>query len=147
MNWGTSIAFVYALFALSMIGVVFASRKHDPGLVQKDYYQLDLDYQTHLEKKQNAAQLLEKPQVYFDHTQNTLVLSFPESLGDIFGQVKVYQSKTTKRDFILPIKGEKTLALPAEKLHYGRWHLALDWQSQGKAYFLELATFVPSDKP
>ena len=53
-NWGTGIALAYGIFALSMVGVVFASRKHDPGLVQKNYYDLDLNYQARMDKKQNA---------------------------------------------------------------------------------------------
>ena len=61
LNWGTGIAMVYITFAVSMVGVVFASRKHDPGLVQKDYYELDLNYQDRLERKQHAAALTEKP--------------------------------------------------------------------------------------
>ena len=56
-NWGTGIALVYGAFALIMVGVVIRSRQYDPGLVSKDYYNLDLNYQEHFDKKQNAANL------------------------------------------------------------------------------------------
>lgn len=63
MNWGTGIVIFFVFFALSMISLVVATTRHPPQLVQKDYYALDLNYQAHLEKKQNMATLGTQPQV------------------------------------------------------------------------------------
>ena len=54
-NWGTGIALAYGLFALGMVGAVFASRKHDPGLMQKNYYELDLNYQARMDKAKRCC--------------------------------------------------------------------------------------------
>ena len=60
-NFGTGIALVYGIFAVGMVTMVIISRGEDPGLVQKDYYNLDLNYQAHLTGKQNTAALTAQP--------------------------------------------------------------------------------------
>ena len=80
-SWGTGIAIVYALFVLGMLGAVFASRRHDPGLVQKDYYSLDLNYQDRLDRKQNAALLGDRLRIGYEAPQGVIAIQFPPELG------------------------------------------------------------------
>lgn len=137
INWGTGIAIFYGVFALSMVGVVFASRRHDPGLVQKNYYDLDLNYQAHLEKKQNAAVLSAPPQVRFDAATKTIRVQFPGDMTPTAGSVKCYRSASTDDDFTVEIDHANALEIPAQNLPPGRWHVELDWTAGGKSYFWE----------
>ncbi|MBX2892305.1 MAG: FixH family protein [Saprospiraceae bacterium] len=134
-NWGTGIALVYILFALSMVGAVFASRKHDPGLVQKNYYDLDLNYQSRMDKKQNAANLAELPQVRFQAKEQKIEVRFPASMNMAGGTAKVYRSATNRDDFFVKIENTHTLDIPAAGLAPGRWHVELDWEADSKGYF------------
>lgn len=140
-NWGTGIALVYAAFVVFMIGAVMVSRRHDPGLVEKDYYELDLHYQAHLEKKQNAAALEAAPVAEYDAATQRLVLKFPAANAPALGAVKLYRGATGAHDRLLRIESasaDGSVELPAKDLLVGRWRMDLDWQdATGAAYFYE----------
>jgi hypothetical protein len=142
MNWGTGIALVYVTFAVSMVGVVFASRKHDPGLVQKDYYELDLNYQDRLDRKQNAESLPVKPEVKYDGGNHSITVSFPENMENAVGMAKFYRSTTTTDDFTVSFSDGKTLVQDASGLSSGRWHIEIEWKAGDTPYFWESSFFV-----
>jgi hypothetical protein len=138
MNWGTGIVIFFSLFALSMIGAVVATTKHPPQMVQKDYYALDLNYQEHLQKKQNTAALRAFPKVAFGAAAQVLRVEFPEGMIAQSGTVKCYRSSTTHDDVLVKIENATSVEIPAEKFASGRWHLELDWEgTDGKKYFWE----------
>ncbi|MCC6460501.1 MAG: FixH family protein [Saprospiraceae bacterium] len=143
-NWGTGIALVYGLFALSMIAMVVRSRQHDPGLVSKDYYNLDLNYQAHLEKKQNAARLSAGPQVQYNAAEQVIYLSFPADLGPAAGTVKCFRAAVVKDDFVVDIQTgpDGQMRIPAAALNKGLWHFEMDWQAQGVPYFNEAVVSI-----
>ena len=137
LNWGTGIALVYGLFALTMVAAVLKSRTYNPGLVDKDYYKLDLNYQQHLEKKQNAARLSQGLQVRFDAAKQVIRLEFPANLGTPVGSVKCFRSSTVNDDRLLKIEAnpEGFMDIPTSELATGLWNLEVDWQAKGTAYF------------
>lgn len=143
MNWGKSIALVYSVFALSMIGFVFAARNHPPQMVQKDYYNLDLNYQAHLEKRQRAAALEEAPSVVFNDEKQQVQIQLPTGLIPEQGTIKCSRSSSAADDFTVSFGQQATVTIPKSQLQYGRWHFELDWTSAGKSYFYETALFVP----
>lgn len=142
-NWGTGIALAYGLFALGMVGAVFASRKHDPGLMQKNYYELDLNYQARMDKKQNAAALAQAPRAIFNATTGkTISVQFPDGMNVSNGSAKLYRSATTSDDFIVKLENANAFDIPADNLSPGRWHIELDWQADDKPYFWETVVVV-----
>lgn len=143
-NWGTGIALVYGTFALIMVGVVFLSRQHDPGLVSKDYYNLDLNYQEHMDKKQNTANLSEALEIRYDAIRKVIRLKFPTNAGTPAGAIKAYRSASVQDDFNLDVKTgpEGVMEIPAGQLTKGLWHLEVDWQANGTKYFNEAIVTV-----
>lgn len=143
-NWGTGIFLVYGLFAVSMVALVVASTKHDPGLVSKNYYDLDLDYQAHYNKKQNAAKLLKQPFASFDAVGGQILVQFQENMAVGKGRAKFYRSVSVKDDFSVELQTgpEGKMIFPAPKvLAPGRWHVEFDWEAEGVPYFSE-STFI-----
>ncbi|MBK6930327.1 MAG: FixH family protein [Saprospirales bacterium] len=143
-NWGTGIALVYGLFALTMIAVVIRSRSYDPGLVQKDYYNLDLNYQDHLEKKQNAALLKSGLKIGYDAVKQVIRVQFPTETGQPDGFIKCYRPSTVKDDMRLKIQTgpEGQMEIPAAQLPAGLWRLEVDWRASGIQYFNEAIVTV-----
>lgn len=141
-NWGTGIALAYGIFALSMVGVVFASRQHDPGLVQKNYYDLDLNYQARMDKKQNASTLANLPVARFNTPDKTISVQFPSGMNVTGGSAKFYRSATTRDDFSVKIENTNAIEIPAANLASGRWRVELDWEADGKGYFWETTVNV-----
>lgn len=143
-NWGTGIALVYGLFALTMIAVVMRSRSYDPGLVQNDYYNLDLNYQAHYDKKQNTAHLKQPLVVRYDAARQAILLQFPTGIGTPAGSIKCFRSSTIKDDFRLKIKTDSdgTMGISTGQIMPGIWNLDIDWQANGTKYFNTVAVTV-----
>jgi hypothetical protein len=141
-NWGTGIALAYATFALGMIALVFASRRHDPGLMQKDYYSLDLNYQARLEGKQNAAALQVSPFVLVLRPEKSLSVRLPDGMETALGAAKFYRSTTVEDDFSVKIENGQPLQVSTTTMASGRWHVELEWEAAGKKYFWETAVVI-----
>jgi len=141
-NWGTGIALVYATFALGMVALVFASRRHDPGLMQKDYYALDLNYQARLDGKQHTADLTTQPTLSVTPDNKSLAILLPPGMDNAIGSAKFYRSTTTHDDFSIKFESGQPIQVSTEKLAAGRWHVELEWEVSGKKYFWETATIL-----
>ncbi|TNE56793.1 MAG: hypothetical protein EP344_11820 [Bacteroidetes bacterium] len=144
-NWGTGIALVYGLFAITMVSVVILSQSHDPGLVSKNYYNLDLNYQEHYNKKQNAANLEVGVSVKFDAVRQVILVKFPQNVGAPAGSIKCYRNDTVASDTTLEINTDQegTMEIPARHLTAGLWNLEIDWQADGTKFFNEaLVTII-----
>lgn len=141
-NFGTGIALVYGLFAVSMLIMVGISFKHDPGLVQKDYYNLDLNYQAHLDSKKNAAALPYPPTVMMDEAKKAVIVRLPEGMTASEGKVKIYRSASVKDDQLLELHNQGVLEIPAAQLPSGRWHVEMNWSSSDKSYYYETTLFI-----
>ncbi len=144
-NWGTGIALVYVLFAGGMIALVMASRNHDPGLVSKDYYVLDLNYQKRIEQKQNTETLAQKPAIQFLKNEQALRVQF--STTDVLptsGTLKIYRSTTTADDVSFPIKLDEAggMNIPTNNMAGGRWHVDVEWQAGQTPYFYDLTVNI-----
>lgn len=149
MNWGYGIAIVYGIFVAGMLGAVIASTRHDPGLVSKQYYDLDLNYQAHFDKKQHTADLATALTAAFDAEQRELVLAFPDSLSVERGAIQFRRASTTKDDFLYPIPAVSSGAnwrMPAGSMASGRWLMDIEWVSNGKGYFYATSIMVPPAK-
>lgn len=128
---------VYSIFVLGMLGAVFASRQHDPGLVQKDYYSLDINYQDRLDRKQNAAQLGDRLQIRYEADKQVIAIQFPAELGTAGGKIKLFRSATLADDALLEVvpNAEGRMEIPAADLPKGVWNLEMEWEASGKKYF------------
>ena len=138
-NWGTGIAIVYTVFALSMVGAVIASKQHDPGLVQKNYYDLDIHYQERLTAKQNAAILEGGLPIVYDAARQVVRIEFPTKLGSANGKVKLFRASTLADDVLLDIQtaADGAMEIPVAGKASGLWHMEVDWNAGGKTYFNE----------
>lgn len=142
-NWGTGIVIFFIIFAASMTFAVVSTTNHPPQLVQKDYYNLDLNYQERLEKKQNTATLSSVPKIAFDEASQKIQVKFPEGMVAQTGTAKCYRSVTTKDDFTTPMSNVSAFDIAASGLTAGRWHVELDWESaEGKKYYWETAITI-----
>lgn len=138
-TWGTGIAFFYGAFALIMIGVVFASQQHKPGLVSEKYYDLDLNYQKRLEQKQNTAHLQNNLKINYSAHQAVVELQFPAELGAVSGKVTFYRPSDGGSDFTVQIAAdaEGKMAIPVAHVTEGIWRVQVEWEAAGNGYFNE----------
>jgi nitrogen fixation protein FixH len=142
IGWGTGIALFYSLFAVTMIGMVVASRQHNPGLVQPDYYDLDLNYQARLEQKQHTAALPVLPTVQYQSDSDIVDIALPPGQTATKGVVRLYRAVNTTDDLSIPFEHNTAVQIPAATLVAGRWLVELEWEADGKSFFWETSIFI-----
>lgn len=144
LSWGTGIALVYGGFVVLMVFAVTMASREDPGLLRKDYYKLDLEYQAHMDKKVNTANLEAVPTVRFDALKQQLFIDWPEGLSLKEGKLNMYRLSDERDEFRLELTPElSTSGIPAAKLGSGKWQVELDWSDpNGKTFFATSKIFL-----
>ncbi|RMF23875.1 MAG: hypothetical protein D6765_12475 [Bacteroidetes bacterium] len=145
-NWGTGIFLFYSFFVAALAFQVYKSTQYDRTLVVEDYYAQDLQYQSHLDKLQNSADLPEKVRIELERPADRLTIQFPENLPGPTGTVSLYRPDDKNLDLQLPLKVDdhNRMTLPTAPLKPGKWKVQVDWQSDGVPYFDEKVIFIDS---
>jgi nitrogen fixation protein FixH len=143
-NWGTGIALFYGTFALAMVFMVIKSSQHDVGLIKKNYYDDDINYQSHFDKLQNSKNL--KTDLAIDLTGEgaELSLKFPAETPSPTGKVTFFRPSKTNIDKTLDIQvnDKNDMVVPVSVLQSGLWKVQVDWQAQGKTFYKEQNVFI-----
>jgi nitrogen fixation protein FixH len=141
MHWGYGIWGGYAAFVLGMLFLVYQSTQNFAGLVAKDYYKLDLEYQNRAEAVQRTRQLVQQPILKLDSTPNTLLLQMPAGHSAASGKLKLYRPSNAKADQTLDVQGSTT-SYQVKHLEKGLYRAELSWQSDGLNYYFEQPLYV-----
>jgi hypothetical protein len=145
-NFGTGVAVVYSIFALSMLAAAIRSTHYDVGLVKKDYYADDLNYQQHFNKIQNEKGSAERLQIERnvlarnEATEGTcLILHFPKNQPSPTGTVTLFRPSKVGIDQKLTIKTDEgnKMHVPVKTLLRGAWKIQIDWIANGRAFYRE----------
>ncbi|MBL7816555.1 MAG: FixH family protein [Saprospiraceae bacterium] len=144
LNWGKGIALVYGLFAASMLAFALNTTKYDVGLVKKDYYEDDINYQTHYVKMQNARALKTDLKVTLDSLGDFIVLSFPTDLPSPTGKILLFRPSQTGTDVDIDIKPDANsrVEVPTQSLKAGLWKIKVDWKAADKDYYKEQSLVI-----
>ena len=146
-NWGTGIAATYIIFALAMVGLVIKSTQHDVNLVKKEYYDDDINYQSHFNKLQNEKNLSTDLKIDLitkvSNPENSarvdLSLKFPAETPQPTGKITFFRPSKTGIDKTLDIQvNEKNeMIIPTSILKDGLWKVQVDWEANGKTFYKE----------
>ena len=129
-NWGTGIFIFYSVFAASLFYQVFASTKYDNDLVEENYYEKDLAYQSRYERIENSLKLENKLMIKYDSELNQVVLNFPESEKSPTGKIRLYRADDEKKDLRMPVllMDGNEMRINAEELTEGVWKIEVEWE-------------------
>ncbi len=141
INWGTGIvlAFIgFIAFILYFVISMSTNKKYDHDLVTEDYYKKELEYQTDIDKLENAKSLTQD--ITYKKTPEGILVSFPTNLDykKIKGKLFLYRPSNKQLDFETTISLSNThLLIPDKRLVDGRWNIKIDWQYNGKSYLFK----------
>ena len=139
LNWGFGIALFYATFMMVLLFFVFKSTTYDNSLVADNYYEKDLQYQSHYDKIVNSNSLPQQVAIAYNAEADQVELQFPQNMKDVKGTFHFFDPRTKHRDIIKPIKLDENgqMNISTKNLVPGRWKFKLDWEDASKAYFKE----------
>lgn len=139
-NWATGLIIFFSLFIGALIFIVYQSTQVHDSLVVQNYYDEDINYQSHYDKKQNTADLAVKVKTEYNTTNKEVIITFPiDSVSVTSGQILLYNPYSEKSDvkYDFNLGKEGNFRLPVDKIKQGRWKLKMDWKQGNKTYYQE----------
>ena len=140
INWGSGIAIFYSLFVLVMIFMVIKSTQNKSHLVQENYYNKDLNYESFRQKRENASTLDTPVGIKYISKQNSVELEFPQEMSEVSGKVTLFRpsNKFLDKTYVIKLDNSSKMNIPLEKqMPGGLWKVQVDWETQGKKYYTE----------
>lgn len=138
-SWGTGIAIVYSVFALTIIGLVVHSFKQKIDLVTPDYYAKELAYQQQIDKTKRARDL--EKAIDWKVNANSIEINLPESFdpSSVSGNITLFKPSDDKsdREFSIEIDSSRKQIISTEGLSEGMYKLKIDWKSGESTYYQE----------
>lgn len=142
-NWGTGIAITIIVGALGMLFLVYKSSQVNFDMVEKDYYNAELQF----DKKKAAQQNTKALSATVDIAQHGdyLIIQFPqECIGiEMDGNLLLYRPSNQKLDVEVPLSLDKDgiVMIENSKLLAGKYILKGDWIMNETSYNVEESFF------
>lgn len=138
INWGWGIAIFYTLFVIVMVTAVVKSSMMGVDLVQEEYYDADIAYESFRKSRANAENLTSPPSITVFSKDQYIGIDFKENWKKIDGTVQMYRPSDGTADKIYDIKlREGKMQLPTGELISGRWMIKMTWKGDGKEFYME----------
>ncbi len=139
---GIIIAIVIPIVLL-IIFVIFSSQ-NTFRLVERDYYQKELNHQSQIDRKTRTNRLSQKVNIYND--DKGIVLQFPSKIifGDINGKIIFFRPSDPNLDFSLQIvlNQDGLQSINNTELKRGAWIVKVFWNNQKDKYYSEKRIYV-----
>jgi nitrogen fixation protein FixH len=139
-NWATGLTIFFILFVGTLIFVVYQSRQVHDSLVVENYYDEDINYQSHYDKKQNTADLATKVKTELNKETKEVIVTFPiDSVSITSGQIILFNPYSEHSDvkYNFNLGKEAVYKFPVDKIKAGRWKIKIDWKRGEKTYYQE----------
>jgi hypothetical protein len=142
MNWGKWIFVSFVGFALFIGTLVTVCVREDISLVTPDYYKQELVYQQHMERKQNADALPERPKIGVD--QNKISVTFSDFSKVTGGELKLFRPSDARLDqtFNIQPSTATTQTFDINLPQRGLYKASVSWAMNGKEYFTEETLYL-----
>lgn len=135
MNWGQKLVLAMILFMTFIVslGVMMFMNEGNDELIEKNYYEKGLNYNSEYKAQQNV--LIDSVSPLLEITQKGLSIAFKQPAHY---QLNCKKLSDANQDKIF--KGEtgdsKIIFIEADELGSGLWFLELHFQINGKSYLL-----------
>ena len=137
---GIIIAIVTPIILLTIF-IIF-SNKNTFGMVEKDYYQKELDYQMQIDRANRTSQLSED--VVFIFNESVMVEFQRCLIIVIFMEKTIFRPSDTSKDFELNIdlNKDRKQYIDIAELMRGAWTIKVNWNNQEDEYYSEKRIFL-----
>ncbi len=137
MNWGNRLLVAFLIFGTGMIYLVFQSMRVQTDLVETDYYQKELNYQSELDASTRGVKI---GGVQVNQTSDTIQLTWPltQKNKKLTGEAWFYCAYNKKQDRRIPIQTmDGNMQIEKKKLNAGRYTIKLNWSDGTETFYQE----------
>jgi len=137
--WPLGIILTFVIFISGTIGLVVMACLHSTELVNANYYDQEIKYQSRIDRETRAQQLGAK--AAYDAAARKIVISLPaaQAAKSATGQIQLYRPSAAGLDqqFKLEPAASGVQMLDAAGLQPGLWKIRVSWTVEGRDYFLD----------
>jgi hypothetical protein len=137
MNWGYKIMTVIIVFIVGMLTMVFVAFKQTNEMMDENYYQRELQYQTLIDASENLSVISKNPLLQMNG--ENLELTLPAGARNTFekGEIEFVCVNDQSKDITLPIQIGQDGVQKIEKalLGKGNYTVRIKWKNDGKQFY------------
>ncbi len=149
--WPHAIIVWFIVFSSAIAAWITIAQRQRMDLVQADYYEAEVRYQTRLEEMNRASAIRSELTLRYDAIERIVTLTLPASHREPRpeGQIKFYRPSDATLDFqvALSLNERGVQSIPANALRGGLWKVRAQWKALGKDYFFEQVIVVDEPTP
>ena len=127
-----------------LIAFVIYSSQNSFKLVERDYYQKEINYQSQINRETRTNQLSQKVNIH--NNDEKVELQFPSNFspGDINGTIMFFRPSDLNLDFSIKIdlNQDGLQSISSTNLKNGAWIIKIYWNNQLDEYYSEKRIFV-----
>jgi hypothetical protein len=144
MNWGHGILIVIIVFLAGMLGMVFYASMQTNEMIDDQYYQKELEFQSVIDAQQNLLNLSENNLVSQGLTE--VIITFPQGSYEKLeqGTIELIRNDDQQKDVQIAVQpnGYAHRTIPKSSLSKGMYKARIKWTSDGRPYYKEENVYV-----
>ncbi|MCC6816993.1 MAG: FixH family protein [Saprospiraceae bacterium] len=139
MNWGHKLLIVIIGFVLMIVVFVLISFKETNPIIEENYYDRELKYQSLIDGSENMLLLDSKLQVLKEENSTVVILPLPESQRIDSGKIEFIHWQDPINDLALDLHPgqSKKIEISDDKLGKGSYLVKVTIHSLQKFYYAE----------
>lgn len=144
MNWGKGITLVIILFIITMLGMVFYASKQTNEMVENNYYDKELKYQSLIDASKNLNVISIDSLIVQEENQLKVVI--PNALVNGFkdGNIEFLSNDAEKKDTNIAFSPDSSgnYIIPRNDIKSGYYNARIKWVSNEKNYYREQKVII-----
>lgn len=145
LNWGHGLTIFILLFIITMVGMVVYSFQQTNEMIDDNYYQKEIEYQTLIDARQKLNSILKDEKLILDSV-NTIFFKFPKTTFEsgIKGTIEMIKIDNEKLDLNIPIivNTEGIQTLSKDKLNKGTYRTRISWTNHSDSFYYDHSFFI-----
>ena len=142
LHWGHYIAISFTAFVLLILYMVYRSYQHDNELVSEDYYAQEIEFQSIIDKKANAATL--EIDISWKSVDGGILVTYPAMENKISGEISLMRPSDKSKDLKaeINVNADNRQFLKDESFIPGKYLIYFDWKSGSEEYYTDGTAYI-----
>lgn len=144
-NWGHGLTIFILLFITTMLGMVVYSFQQSNEMIDDNYYQKEMEYQTLIDAREKFNSILKNDTFIFER-EKSLEFKFPTSTFEsgAKGILELVKIDNEKLDIHIPISVDNSgvQVLSKDSLVRGNYRARIKWSNNTDSFYYDHSFFV-----
>jgi nitrogen fixation protein FixH len=147
--WPIGLIVTFVIFISGTIGLVVMACNQRVDLVNANYYDQEIKYQSRIDSEARAQQLGASASISYDATLKRIVITLPKEIAQkgVSGEIELYRPSMAglDRQVALDMKYSNVQSIDASGLKAGLWRVRATWTANNQDYFMDQKIVVGLD--